>query len=275
VIRSRTEILKEIIIKWGSINVIVTSSDPEKFGMLEEFFDIIVVDAPCSGEGLFRKDAKAVNEWSQENVNLCSLRQKRILNNVWPALKPGGHLIYSTCTFQPKENEQQLASFIKEFNANSVDLTTDKKWNIEITETPAGKENLKGYRCYPHKLKGEGFFLSVLKKELKESSIKKLKIRKKINEIKSDNFSMVINNPDAFIFFEHNSDVFAFPRNWVDELNYLSDKINIIYAGVETGKIAGRDFIPAHALALSTIVSEHISSVECLLVKAGFDTCAD
>ncbi|MGI8893198.1 MAG: methyltransferase RsmF C-terminal domain-like protein, partial [Bacteroidia bacterium] len=120
VIRSRAGILKENIIKWGVPNVIVTSSDPERFSDLKSFFDIILVDAPCSGEGLFRKDANAIKEWSQENVNLCHQRQKRILNNVWTALRPGGYLIYSTCTYQTKENENQLIKFVHENNAETV-----------------------------------------------------------------------------------------------------------------------------------------------------------
>jgi NOL1/NOP2/sun family putative RNA methylase len=262
VIRSRAQILKENIIRWGASNVIVTSSDPQKFEDLQEFFDVIVVDAPCSGEGLFRKDTDAVKEWSPENVNLCALRQKRILKNVWPALKQGGHLIYSTCTFQTRENEEQLSDFIINNNARSFPIEIENEWNLEVTETPAGKEKLYGYRFYPHKLKGEGFFLSVIRKEKDIFKNTILKPKKKITEIKSPLFAEYISSPDNYLFFEHNSAIFSFPKNRIDELNFLSDKLNIVYAGVETGKIAGKDFIPAHALALSTIVSNDVPTLE-------------
>lgn len=108
VIASRANILKENIIKQGKGNVIVTSSDSKYFGELKELFDCIIIDAPCSGEGLFRKDQDAVNEWSLDQAHYCSIRQQQILKDVIPCLKQNGILIYSTCTFNPEENELQL-----------------------------------------------------------------------------------------------------------------------------------------------------------------------
>src|SRR5262249_44796463 len=107
-IRSRAFILAENIQKWGHSNVIVTNNDPEHFTELEGFFDVIVVDAPCSGEGLFRKDSEAIKEWSPANVDLCSKRQRRIVSDVWPSLKNNGILIYCTCTYNEHENEENL-----------------------------------------------------------------------------------------------------------------------------------------------------------------------
>jgi len=104
VIRSRASTLAENIQKWGYDNVAVTNNDPQDFKRLSGFFDVIVVDAPCSGEGLFRKDPGAMGQWSTDNVALCARRQQRILNDVWPALKEGGILIYSTCTYNELEN---------------------------------------------------------------------------------------------------------------------------------------------------------------------------
>ncbi|HEY6063723.1 MAG TPA: RsmB/NOP family class I SAM-dependent RNA methyltransferase, partial [Chitinophagaceae bacterium] len=105
VIRSRVNILKDNIIKWGCENVVVTNNDPKDFGRLKYYFDVIVVDAPCSGSGLFRRDANAINEWSKNSVQLCSQRQQRILADVWPALKKDGILIYSTCSYSKEEDE--------------------------------------------------------------------------------------------------------------------------------------------------------------------------
>ena len=106
VIRSRANILQDNIIKWGSENVIVTINDPKDFGRLENYFDVIVVDAPCSGSGLFRRDEDALEQWSLNNVQLCSQRQQRILADVWPALKQNGILIYSTCSYSTEEDEE-------------------------------------------------------------------------------------------------------------------------------------------------------------------------
>jgi 16S rRNA C967 or C1407 C5-methylase (RsmB/RsmF family) len=122
VIRSRASILAENVTKWGSGNVLVTSNDPRDFGRLPAFFDVMVVDAPCSGEGMFRKDVQAIQEWSEENVKLCAQRQQRILLDVWEALKPGGTFIYSTCTWNEAENECNMAWLAEQENAQSLSL---------------------------------------------------------------------------------------------------------------------------------------------------------
>src|SRR6185503_106244 len=105
VIKSRCAVLVDNVIKWGSQNVIVTNNDPSAFQKLPGYFDVIVVDAPCSGSGLFRKDPEAISEWSLNNVALCSQRQQRILADVLPSLKNGGVLIYSTCSYSKEEEE--------------------------------------------------------------------------------------------------------------------------------------------------------------------------
>ena len=122
VIKSRQAPLIENVIKWGKENCIVTNNDAKDFSRLENYFDVIVCDAPCSGEGLFRKDKNAIKEWSEENVDLCSSRQQRIINDVWTALKPGGTLIYSTCTYNEKENEENILG--TRDRARGVDLPT-------------------------------------------------------------------------------------------------------------------------------------------------------
>ena len=172
VIRSRASILSENIQKWGHQNVIVTNNDPEDFSRLEGLFDLIVVDAPCSGEGLFRKDPEAMNEWSLANVDLCCKRQRRILADMWPALKTNGVLVYSTCTYNEQENEENLEWLQKQQNVEAIQLSLDHAWGIETVQ--AGK--LEGYRCYPHNVKGEGFFLSVIRKK---DSLAELRLKSK------------------------------------------------------------------------------------------------
>jgi 16S rRNA C967 or C1407 C5-methylase (RsmB/RsmF family) len=130
VIRSRANILKDNIIKWGSDNVVVTNNDPKNFARVENYFDVIVVDAPCSGSGLFRRDEEAIDEWSLNNVQLCSRRQQRILADVWPALKKDGVLIYSTCSYSKEEDEDILEWMNSEFRIQNSELRIMNDWSI-------------------------------------------------------------------------------------------------------------------------------------------------
>jgi len=156
VIQQRARILRENIVKWGCTNTLVTCNDPTDFSRLPNFFDAIVVDAPCSGEGMFRKDKAARDEWSEENVLLCAARQKRILADVWESLKPGGFLIYSTCTFNASENEENLIWFCEEYGAEEVKL----KMPVEIQEGRDGR----GHYSFPGINESEGFYVAVLQK---------------------------------------------------------------------------------------------------------------
>ena len=157
VIRSRIPPLLENSIKWGTGNIVVTQNDPDRFSRLPGFFDLILTDAPCSGEGLFRKDPPARSEWTPENARHCSLRQRSILTGLWPALRPGGLLIYTTCTFNPEENERNVAWLLEQTGGECVRL--DAGPIQEVTHGP-----VTGYAFYPHRTKGEGFFLSVIRK---------------------------------------------------------------------------------------------------------------
>src|SRR5690606_3546587 len=153
VIRPRAQILKENHIRLGlSENLIVTQNDPRDFSGLEEFFDYIQIDAPCSGEGMFRKDKSAVEEWSEANCRLCAERQKRIIADIFPALSKNGILVYSTCTFNPDENEKLIDWACNQFNLKSIQLNFNPKWNISKVEF----NGVFGYYFYPHKVEGEG-----------------------------------------------------------------------------------------------------------------------
>ncbi len=184
VIRTRAHILAENISKWGKANVVVTNSDPENFSKLKGFFDVIVIDAPCSGEGLFRRDPELTKEWSPENVNLCSSRQRRIVLDTWSSLKEGGLIVYSTCTFNKQENEENLSWLRTQVEFDSVKLDIPSDWNIVQSVTKLGNvepgtvnRELYAYRFYPHRVKGEGFFISVLRKtESQEASSSREKV---------------------------------------------------------------------------------------------------
>lgn len=156
VIRSRAKVLSENIIKWGYSNTIITNSNLSRFSK-DTQFDMILVDAPCSGEGLFRKDPKAIDHWSREHVNHCSARQKRILEDAVKLLRPGGYLIYSTCTYNMKENEEQVNRLLQQSSFSIVDIKCPSNWSIHTTNA--------GFRFFPHLIDGEGLFMTVLQKE--------------------------------------------------------------------------------------------------------------
>ena len=156
----RAQVLRENVIKWGAHNCMVTCDTPKKLGMMENMFDIIAADVPCSGEGMFRKDEEAVSQWSPSLVQQCAERQWTIINDVWHALKPGGLLIYSTCTYNIDENEAMASRIATELGATFVDVDVNEAWNI--------KRSLHGdipcYRFMPHLTRGEGLFMCVLRK---------------------------------------------------------------------------------------------------------------
>jgi 16S rRNA C967 or C1407 C5-methylase (RsmB/RsmF family) len=254
VIRSRATILAENIQKWGNANVIVTNNDPENFGRLPEFFDAIILDAPCSGEGLFRKDPAALSQWSSKNVDLCALRQRRILHDVWPALKPGGIVVYSTCTYNEHENINAMQWLKKEFEPDFIQLKVPDAWGIE-TISAAG---VTGYQFYPHKVKGEGFFLSVLKKK-GEASGRRFKIKESLKhptKTQREEFRPWILSPDTKLFFLHNETVRMLPAAKQSEFQLILNNLNVVIAGTAVLEIMRNKFIPDHALSLSQEINK-------------------
>jgi 16S rRNA C967 or C1407 C5-methylase (RsmB/RsmF family) len=179
VVKKRFHILEENVTKWGTGNIIPVCAETAKWALQKEWFDFILVDAPCSGEGLWRKNKEAVNEWSPENVALCANRQHNILNDAWKALKPGGWMVYSTCTLNVAENEENTKKFLQENpDSVSVQLEVKKEWGIFSCS-----DNFYSYRFFPHLLDGEGFYITVIQKKGKPSSpsITDLKKEKQAN----------------------------------------------------------------------------------------------
>jgi len=248
VIRSRAFILAENIQKWGYNNVVVTNSDPEDFSHLQGFFDVIVVDAPCSGEGLFRKDPHAMAEWSLANVDLCSKRQRRIVSDVWPALKSNGVLIYCTCTYNEKENEENLAWLSNQHAIESIELRTESTWGVEHVI----QNKINGYRFYPHKVKGEGFFLSAIRKLEPQAEIR-LKSKKSLNASSkkiSEEIKKWITAKDIF-FYEWNNSIHVIPSTLTEEIEFIIQHLRIIQAGTCLASAKHEKLIPEHPSALS------------------------
>jgi 16S rRNA C967 or C1407 C5-methylase (RsmB/RsmF family)/NOL1/NOP2/fmu family ribosome biogenesis protein len=257
VIRSRAFILEENITKWGLSNTIVTQNDPAVFGTLNGFFDMIVVDAPCSGEGMFR-DRVAVNEWSVENGALCSERQKRILMDVWPALRENGILVYSTCTFNSAENEENIKWLISKQEAESVSLYISQYKGI----TEIDYNGIYGYGFYPGKITGEGLFISLIRKTGKQGVISDQSKKSSENKITKEERSVAAEwtsfNSESLI--KERDIVIYFPGNRED-YNLLSKTLRMISQGTKIFTEKQNKFFPSHELAMSIFLKKNVFPV--------------
>jgi len=255
VIRSRANVLKDNIIKWGCENVMVTNNDPKDFSKLENYFDVIVVDAPCSGSGLFRRDPEAINEWSENNVQLCTQRQQRILSDVWPALKENGILIYSTCSYSNEEDEEIIQWLIENLSIVHCPLSIDKSWGIV--------ESAGGYRFWPDKVKGEGFFLACFKKKDGEEE-GSFRYKKKPQPLTNKEMKMVERwmKKDNLHFIKHINTVYAWPEQQVKDFSFLLEQLRVIYSGTLSGELMRDKLVPDHALAMSNLVIDTIHQTE-------------
>jgi 16S rRNA C967 or C1407 C5-methylase (RsmB/RsmF family)/NOL1/NOP2/fmu family ribosome biogenesis protein len=259
VIRSRVSVLTENLQKWGLPNVIVTNNDPADFQRLPSSFDVILLDAPCSGEGLFRKEPNAMNEWSTSNVDLCSARQKRIVADVWPALKPGGILIYSTCTYNEQEDEENLLWLKSEYDVQTIQLTTQENWNIQTIQ----KDDMTGYKFYPHRVNGEGLFISVIRKPGFDPDEPMHHQRKNSPPVFQSPLPKVeeqlrewICEPDKNKFIHREGTLQFFPLLHLSFLEQVSKNMRIHMAGTFLGNQKYDKIIPEHSLALSTVLNK-------------------
>jgi 16S rRNA C967 or C1407 C5-methylase (RsmB/RsmF family)/NOL1/NOP2/fmu family ribosome biogenesis protein len=260
VIQSRAQILKENIVKWGLGNTIVTNNDPEHFTPLEGFFDMVLVDAPCSGEGMFRKDPEARNEWSLDHVALCELRQKRIMDQAGSLVKGGGYLIYSTCTFNEKENEDMIRFLTSEFSYEPVRIALDPIWKVRETEVDSDGKVFFGYRFFPHLVNGEGFFITVLQRS-EDAYIQEPKRAKDFKHLYLkeiwDRDSAVLDRELGFEesgkYYTLNDSYFRISKDWNLHFQKLSQHLSLKYFGVELGKKQKTSWIPNHEWALSLL----------------------
>lgn len=230
VIRQRATVLAENIVKWGASNVVVTNNDPSDFKEFGSFFDMVVVDAPCSGEGMFRKDRDSIGQWSIEGVAQCAARQRRILKDIWGALRDGGILLYSTCTYNRSENGENLEWIVKEL----------------------GGELLFSEQYFPGEEFGEGFFFSLVRKG-GNSAHSTFKSVRKVEEIK-DRRDLKFVKPEYFLCRKGDT-VKGYPINVANDLLYLESKLRVITGGVAVATIIeggkGASYIPKGDVALS------------------------
>ena len=281
VIRNRSLILAEIVAKWGHANTMITQNDPKTFGNIPSFFDVILADLPCSGEGMVRKDQTD----SVDQVKLCAARQRRIIYDVWPALKSGGYLIYSTCTFNTEENEENVFALSQALGAEIVPIPVKPEWNI----AGALCRDIPVYRFFPHRVRGEGFFMALLRKQdgekikntdlpasfknadlpafnnnrqQKSASLVSLKNRQHLllpaSCKKTELIASIedwVSHPDRFSFRQTMVAVQAIPVVHENTCSLLSKHLNILFAGISICEWSGKIFTPSTALALSAEIN--------------------
>jgi 16S rRNA C967 or C1407 C5-methylase (RsmB/RsmF family)/NOL1/NOP2/fmu family ribosome biogenesis protein len=263
VIKTRVNVLAENMTKWGGENVVVTNNDPKDFQRLANYFDAIIIDAPCSGSGLFRRDPLAIEEWSENNVALCSQRQQRILADVLPALKNDGVIIYSTCSYSQQEDEEICDWMIDELKLENIHLVVNKYPGI-ITTT-SSKNNAHGYRFYPDKIKGEGFFIAAFKKvNSEDNSTIKSSGKNKIEKPSPKEMEVIkkwVIDVDKKYFIKINNEVIAMPSFIEMQLPILQSALYIKKAGVKVGTVMRDELVPHHELALSNIVQPSVLNI--------------
>lgn len=255
--RTRAQILAENMQKFGHEDVIVTNNYPRDFGKSRLLFDVILTDVPCSGEGMFRKDDTAISEWSVQNVDKCWRLQREIVSDVWQCLKPGGLLIYSTCTFNTKEDEENIRFITEELGAELLPVDVDESWNITGSLLKGFDKPV--YRFLPGLTRGEGIFMAVMRKEgeyggndnpKKDKKAKKDRQRNGKKDAAKCNTEW-IEKSDKFDFVTNDNITSAIPKAWRDVYDAANKSLKILSAGITLGESKGKDIIPAQALALS------------------------
>lgn len=249
---ARAAVLRDNLIKWGCPRVAVSRGDTVAFRKLNGLFDIVATDVPCSGEGMMRKEPEALAQWSPSLVRQCAALQREIVENVWPSLRPGGYLIYSTCTFNREENDRNVDWIVSELGAEPVSVEFPDSWGIVSDGCM--------HRFMPHRLNGEGLFMAVLRKPDSESGGRrnlKVKPAKNVRQDPVLKKAEDMLRPDMQVTLTLKNDMInALPSDCVAIVNRLSQALNLIYSGVDVAAVKGRDIIPTHALALSVMMAD-------------------
>lgn len=258
VVPQRAAILRENMERWGASDIAVLSAAPQAFEHLQGCFDVILVDAPCSGEGMFRKDPDAIREWSPENVQACTARQAQVLESAESVLAPGGLLIYSTCTYNREENEATFLRFCEKNHRSPIVLDLPDAWGVAATDA--------GYRFFPHRVRGEGFFIAACEKQTDArpgpwggTGYRQLSPLPRKQKALLDGWLA----PGAALDFWTipSGEILALPADKADFFKGLDPFFSGKWYGCPIGQLKGTDFIPSHALALSPLISPDIPRV--------------
>lgn len=264
-IRPRLNALRENMEKWGYSNVAITSAEVSEFEALEDWFDVVLVDAPCSGEGLFRKDPKAVSEWSPGQVTICAARQKHILASAVKCLAPGGIMVFSTCTYNAAENGDNVAWLSTQFELAVLPLEIPMDWGIEARGG--------GYQFFPHRLRGEGFYLAVFQKpggsEAKKQAVSGFRSLTPLPKSQIHEATRwLAEDAKAKLFQTNTGTILALPAALENDFLVLDKLLKIKWFGTVIGTFKGQHFIPDHALALSLMAAATLPRLELNLEQA-------
>lgn len=247
----RAAVLAENIAKWGSPSVMVTRGDTARYASMTEVFDVIAADVPCSGEGMMRKEAEAVAQWSPALVADCAARQFEIVANLWPALRKGGYLIYSTCTFNRRENEEIVDRICCELGGQSVD--TDLGSYDGVASGIATEHHC--YRFIPGRIRGEGLFISLIRKD-GDGEARPVKAAKKplstLSKPIAESATTKHWRKEDYALAMLGEKLIALPLAEAQWISAAATKLDVIAAGTTIATLKGRDIIPAQELALST-----------------------
>lgn len=256
-IRSRAQILAENIQKWGSTQSIVTSTEPRALGKLRTTFDFILVDAPCSGEGMLRKDEEARRQWSPSLVAQCARQQREILDDIWPALRPGGILVYSTCTFNRDEDEALVGYLVEEFGAEPLALPDCPNEIIPSTLSP-----YPCYRMMPHRVRGEGLFLCVLRKSEDEAPAREKPSKGKGRgsvKVPAEVLAWITEDLGQDLILQQvgEDQLVAYSLSVLSLVEQLqAQKIPILTSGIPLAEVKGKNYLPHPTLALSLALAK-------------------
>lgn len=250
-VRSRANILADNVRKWGMGNVLVTSNAPEHLAQFEGWFDVVAVDAPCSGEGMFRKEEVARTDWSDEAVKMCAARQMSIVREAWQSLKDGGLFVYSTCTFNEDEDEGVLRDFIEEMGdifAPSRRVEIDERWGIVRGEVGA----FQTFRFFPHKTDSEGLFVAVARKAeptTQRTPKARKRVMQEVDKSARKELSKWLKESDKYTFAEIGDTIYAYCSEQFKAVQALSENLTAIYSGVAMGQIFKGKLKPDWALS--------------------------
>ena len=251
--RRRAQVLADNVRKWGTGNVAVTTCEARQLGGFEAWFDVVAVDAPCSGEGMFRKDRDARGEWSEGNVKLCAARQDELLREAWRALKPGGVLIYSTCTFNRDEDEgalERMLGWAEDEAAQAGEVAVDASWGIVCGRVGA----FRTFRFYPHRARGEGFFAAVVRKAFDAGGrCRTPKARRtvfaSVDRAAAAELRRWVNSPERMCFVTVADTCYGYYVAQAEAVKALAEALPVIYSGVAMGQLFKGRLRPDPALA--------------------------
>jgi 16S rRNA C967 or C1407 C5-methylase (RsmB/RsmF family)/NOL1/NOP2/fmu family ribosome biogenesis protein len=250
-VRQRANVLADNVRKWGMGNVLVTNNAPEHIAQFEGWFDLVAVDAPCSGEGMFRKEEVAREDWSEDAVKMCAARQLSIVREAWQSLKDGGLFIYSTCTFNEDEDEGLLRAFMAEVGdvfVPSQRIEIDESWGVVKGEVGA----FQTFRFFPHKTDSEGLFVAVARKAEptpQRTPKARKRVMQEVDKASRKELSRWLMDAESHSFALVADTIYAYSSEQFKAVQALSEGLTAIYSGVAMGQIFKGKLKPDWALS--------------------------